>query len=326
MKLSIIVPVYNASNCIEALYSSLSQIKIDEKELIFVDDCSQDNSRALIEALAERDPSVHLHVHENNCGAGIARNTGFATASGDYCLFFDADDLINTQAVKEIVDLLDTTSADLAIATYELTKEADGSNGRIGKRDRGIFDRILQGEDHKLTKLAACADLLTFTNYPWNKIIRTSYARKINLWYSATKVQNDVHAHWQSLLFSSSLLVCDKVLAKHIVPANGSNITNISCEKRLESFKALQDVEDLFSREPDLRARYYRDFVCFKIMLFNFINTKLNRNYFQQFIEKVNESIYLSNFQEFVALREKYPEIANDIYSILANPYGFYKV
>ena len=95
-KLSIVIPVYNEARTIhqilDALYG-LQLINNIEKELILVDDCSRDNSSAVIEEYMSRHPDLNMRLlrHEVNQGKGAALHTGIKHATGDYVIIQDAD-------------------------------------------------------------------------------------------------------------------------------------------------------------------------------------------------------------------------------------------
>ena len=93
--ISIVVPVYNAAPYIENTVQMVLQQTYQDFELILVDDCSTDNSVALLEELLEQRKDVRLRLvkKERNQGAAAARNTGLDMASGRYIAFLDADDV-----------------------------------------------------------------------------------------------------------------------------------------------------------------------------------------------------------------------------------------
>jgi glycosyltransferase involved in cell wall biosynthesis len=93
VKLSVIIPCYNESKTIEELVSRV--LAADtlglERELILVDDGSQDGSRDQIRALAAEHPEIKAHLHERNLGKGAALQSGIGLAEGDVVLIQDAD-------------------------------------------------------------------------------------------------------------------------------------------------------------------------------------------------------------------------------------------
>src|SRR5690606_14891205 len=91
MKLSVVIPVYNERETIEAIVERVEAAPLDglEREVILVDDCSQDGTRDKLKAM-ERDGRKILY-HEVNQGKGAALRTGFQAATGDFVIIQDAD-------------------------------------------------------------------------------------------------------------------------------------------------------------------------------------------------------------------------------------------
>ena len=94
--LSIVIPVYNEAPTIHRLLDLLRELTLVGgigKEIILVDDCSTDDSAAVIEAYAARYPALGLRLlrHAANQGKGGALHTGIREARGDYVVVQDAD-------------------------------------------------------------------------------------------------------------------------------------------------------------------------------------------------------------------------------------------
>lgn len=90
MKLSVIIPVYNEKNTIREIIRRVQAVELDfPKEIIVVDDCSQDGTRQIIETIKQ--DNVKTCYHSKNQGKGAALQTGFAQAEGDVIVIQDAD-------------------------------------------------------------------------------------------------------------------------------------------------------------------------------------------------------------------------------------------
>ena len=115
LRLSFIVPFYNAApyieECIRSLYDQ--DIPQEEYEVICVDDCSLDDSRAIVERLLIEYATLKLLVHEVNKRQGGARNTAMKVAQGRYIWFVDADDTIETNCVGQMLRKAEEDDLDL---------------------------------------------------------------------------------------------------------------------------------------------------------------------------------------------------------------------
>ena len=114
---SVCVPVYKVEQYIERCARSLFEQTYENIEYVFVDDCSPDNSIAIVKRVAEqyphRKPNVRLIRHKTNSGLGQARNTGVFEAKGIFILHVDSDDYIDANVVKRLVEKQKETKADI---------------------------------------------------------------------------------------------------------------------------------------------------------------------------------------------------------------------
>lgn len=94
IKVSIIVPVYNAQAYLEECLMSLinQTLRAEELEIIAVDDCSTDASLEILECYAKAYPQLRVLRTKQNSGPGGARNVGLDAARGEYLGFVDSDD------------------------------------------------------------------------------------------------------------------------------------------------------------------------------------------------------------------------------------------
>jgi len=91
MRISVVIPVYNAQKTIARCVQGLQDLKLKPYEVIFVDNGSSDETVQLLQSLTEGwNCNVHI-VHETTPGAASARNTGADLAQGDWLAFTDSD-------------------------------------------------------------------------------------------------------------------------------------------------------------------------------------------------------------------------------------------
>ena len=97
-RVSIIIPCYNASEFIKETLQSVFLQSHHNYEIIIVDDGSTDNSKEIINEIKEH---TLTYIFQENQGVSAARNNGFTRATGDYYLFLDADDLLESDFLKQ---------------------------------------------------------------------------------------------------------------------------------------------------------------------------------------------------------------------------------
>lgn len=111
--ISVIIPVYNAEATIKRCVNSIVS-KEARVEIICVDDGSKDQSYMVLEEIANQDNRVVV-LHQNNSGAGEARNTGLRYAQGDYIMFCDADDAYLGETVDFVYEDIKSYEPDFIV-------------------------------------------------------------------------------------------------------------------------------------------------------------------------------------------------------------------
>lgn len=122
--ISIIVPVYNTQKYITKCVDSILQQSYQKIELILVDDGSTDGSSDICDLIKEKDRRVRV-IHSINSGAGDARNRGLDVACGEYIMFVDSDDYIDSQLCDKLLWGLKAKNAKCCMSGYQLVTEQD---------------------------------------------------------------------------------------------------------------------------------------------------------------------------------------------------------
>lgn len=133
IKVSIIVPIYNAGKYLQPALESVQSQTFTDFECICVNDGSRDNSADVVSEFIQND-SRFILINQENGGVARARNTGLDAARGEYITFLDQDDLIAPDALEIYFDMATEYNADIVRARYKKVQENFNLNGyQLGK-------------------------------------------------------------------------------------------------------------------------------------------------------------------------------------------------
>lgn len=124
-KVSVIIPVYNNEAYVEKCIRSVIGQSFKELEIIIIDDGSTDQSRSILERIAEEDRRIKL-IHQENAGVAAARNAGLKEATGEYLVFVDSDDYIGKEYIQNLYQRAKDENADIVICGLVFVDE-DGN-------------------------------------------------------------------------------------------------------------------------------------------------------------------------------------------------------
>lgn len=132
-QISIVVPVYNAEKYIEHTIAMVREQTFTDWELILVEDCSTDNSAAVLRRVADelQDSRIRVIYKEQNEGAAKARNTGIEAATGRYLAFLDADDIWKEDKLTKELAFIKEKQAAFVFTAYEFGDEEGKGTGKI---------------------------------------------------------------------------------------------------------------------------------------------------------------------------------------------------
>ena len=189
-KISLVVPVYNTSKYLYKCLDSLVNQTYKNIEVIVVDDGSPDDSWKIYEDFAARDERVRF-IKKQNAGVSEARNTGIDNATGDFVMFIDSDDWMETDGCEILLKVYRKTHADLVLGDVYCTDESGSKKDycRVFSRefyteDRRFIDRYqMSCLGYAYNPLRVNVSNVSGLGSPWNKLFKMSIIRENNLRY-----------------------------------------------------------------------------------------------------------------------------------------------
>ncbi len=113
-KISVIIPIYNVEPYLARCLDSVCNQTLKDIEIICINDCSLDNSLAILKDYANKDSRIKIIDFKENKGVSIARNTGIKEAKGEYLAFVDSDDFIDLNFCESLYNIAIEENADMA--------------------------------------------------------------------------------------------------------------------------------------------------------------------------------------------------------------------
>ena len=200
MLASFIIPAYNASATIVRCLDSIYNLVLTESdfEVICIDDCSKDNTIAIIEEYAKLHSNITLLRQTENHRQGAARNKGVAIAKGKYIVFVDSDDETD-KGVLEAWRLAEANELDMVAMHYVNINEKGDRAEKQAITLNGIFTGKEMQTKHSYWGTA-----------PWPYLYNASFLRKVNYPFAEDVLFEDsdfvnVHLyHAQKMMYCST--------------------------------------------------------------------------------------------------------------------------
>lgn len=207
VKLSIIVPVYNAEKFIDRCMQSIYAQTFTDYEIILVNDGSKDNSAKICKSYAEKDSRITF-IDKENGGAGSARNAGIEIAKGEYLAFPDVDDWFEPSMYEELYSLAKRKDYDMIFSGVNYYAD-DGKTVKYNyTANCGDREYLAQADCRK--NIMDFFPTTTIFDVPWNKFYKRKVAIDNNVRFSNTRRCQDAMFNIDFYNASNSVASIDK--------------------------------------------------------------------------------------------------------------------
>lgn len=174
MLISVVVPVFNAEKFLDRSITSVISQSYKNWELLLIDDGSKDNSRKICEGYAANDDRIKVLIKENS-GPAAARNFGVQNSKGDFIFFLDADDFIEINSLKVLVEEFQKNDTDLVMGNFSKLV----LDGRLVKQTVSFHpgQTPFNGNKKILTPAETANFVRHFLKFPSNHLVSYCWAR-----------------------------------------------------------------------------------------------------------------------------------------------------
>lgn len=226
---SVIIPVYNSEKNIHRCLDSILAQTLKEIEVICVDDGSTDASAQILDDYAKNDSRIRV-IHQENAGAGAARNRGISYATGKYLSILDADDFFDPEMLSLSYRKAEAKRADIVVFSCDMY---DDENDCFRPCDYSIRKYLLPVKE-PFSVFDVKQDVFKlFIGWAWDKLFRTEFIRQNDFTFQVQRTTNDMLFVFSAIMRAQRIVTMPEVLA-HYRRGNGS--LSVTREKSWKCF------------------------------------------------------------------------------------------
>lgn len=226
VKVSVVIPVYNKEKYLKECIESVLSQTYPNVEVVAVNDGSTDESHSILEYYASCHNGFYI-VNQANKGLSVARNVGLDTCKGQYVLFHDADDILKSSAITDLLQAALDYQSDVVGGVFER------DNGKLIKKFYHNDIKIDFSSNESLAVKYA-------TNFSsCNKLFCVDFLNKNKLKFTAGLYMQDIE-FWLKVMFASKNIS----QVKSVVSVYRDVLGSSSKAATPERFKSLFDLFD----------------------------------------------------------------------------------
>lgn len=241
---SVLVPVYGIEKYIERCANSIFRQTYQNLEIIFVNDCTKDDSIQIIGQVLDRFPERKAQVkivnHDKNRGLAAARNTAVQTSTGLFLIHIDGDDWVESDLIERCVEIQIKTGADIISTDFFIHKQ----------------ERIVHEKETSIQDTKEMLNQLLYGNingHIWGRLIRSSIYKNNHIKIKeGANYGEDLLGMSFLLFYSSSHGLVKKALYNYNCQNLSSYTNNFSSNSSKQSLENI-DVARAFFQRNDSR-------------------------------------------------------------------------
>lgn len=273
-KISIIVPTYNVEKYIERCARSIFEQTYENLEIIFVNDCTPDNSIEILNNVLKdyphRKQQTRIINFETNQGVASVRNVGIKNSTGKYSIQFDSDDYVESTMIEEMVAIAEKEKADITVCDFMNIYTTHSVHVHVNPslNPHVLLQQVLTGEVHS----SLC-----------NKLIKRALYLKYDITFiEGLNMREDLSVMFRLLYFAKKISYISKPFYNYILTNTTSyTATKMSLAHQKNAFELIRLMQSFFDTNLDTKE-FQQAFRFFKAGIICSIALYGNLKYYKQ--------------------------------------------
>ena len=262
---TVIIPVYKVEPYIRQCIDSVLSQTVTDWEIILVDDGSPDDCGVICDTYARQNTNIQV-IHQKNEGLSAARNTGLKTAKGEYIVFLDSDDMLESNALETFSTAINDNRADIYAAYPLCINEEDCSTyPRFGRR--ALQKAAMHGRE--FLELGFSQGALE-APAPFN-IYRREFLLDHSLYFKVGILHEDERWMPEVFLFAGSVCEVDYTFYLYrIRPGSITTSTKPKVKNALDLFQTCNELETIARKYKRCQVKWLRNHLAMVYMSASF--------------------------------------------------------
>jgi len=223
IKVSVIVPVYNAETYLRQCLDSIVSQTLTDIEIICVDDGSTDGSVDILNEYKVKDGRIRIYEQQNSF-AGTARNNGMSHAMGKYLIFWDADDYFYPEALEKMYKQAEEDHAEICICGANRFSEDVKQEVQF----EGYLKTDMLPDNIPFNMNDIPGYIMNFTcEAAWNKLFSYDFVKKEGLKFHPSRNGNDLYFTLMAMCKAEKITVVKENLISYRRQHGGSLVQTV---------------------------------------------------------------------------------------------------
>ncbi|WP_300743431.1 glycosyltransferase family 2 protein [uncultured Brachyspira sp.] len=267
VKVSVIIPVYNAENYIRKCLDSIINQTLKEIEIICIDDCSYDNSYYILNEYAQDDNRIVVIKNNTNQGVSKTRNIGINIAKGNYIAFIDSDDYVNMNYLEYLYNSTEIKNYDVIFTDNVFFID---ENNKINYCNNTLFGEF-NIEKHKYADSFLRDFNMNCSPFVWDKIFRRQFILENNIFFlDNVTISEDLEFIFKCFIYNPSMYYNNNSIYYHINNNIQSLGHKINKQGRVKDYEYI--LKSLLKNINSDDNEYYKSLVTLFIrILYDFV-------------------------------------------------------
>lgn len=241
---TIVVPIYNMEKYMKKCIMGLLEQSFQDIEIVLVDDGSTDNSLELCDEYAFHYPDKIRVIHKENGGLSSARNAGIDIARGEYIIFPDPDDWVDSDYIEKAMQIQMKYQPDLVCMGHYV--EYDDRTILANQNEK--FIQMSGQEAQRSLLLPPCMN-----GFAWNKLYHLDIIRKNNLKFlDDVGTTEDLDFAFRYLKYCESVCFAPEARVYHYYQRVGAATQNKFSVKKLENIHTYEKMIQECSADSEI--------------------------------------------------------------------------